>query len=265
MWCFQCGAEYSEGVGECIECGVPTVSYPPTPPHEVGGPDDPQLAYDFHSWGFDARLALEHALHTYHVPHGWDGPSLIVREEDEELVDELIERHDPDADGGLDEADETAIVAFDLGARNDRLRDRLTEALTADGITYRIAPDGFLLVPRANEDAVADILEGIQALGETETGFGPGVEGVDPADVISELFVNADRLRKNPRDSRAVLDLLDAEDLATQLGLPFGMEPRFWRAVLDDGAALRDAIGRGDEDDVAEIATGLRDRLHPYV
>lgn len=265
MWCFQCGAEYGEDVGECIECGVATVGHAPTPAHLVGDQDDPQIAYDLHGWDYDARLALELALRDARVPHGWDGPSLVIRELDEDVVDDLIDGCDPDADVGLDPETDEALVAFDLAAHNDVLRERLGAALTSEGIAHRIAPDGFLLVSRADEDEVADLLDGIQTRGEPDPGFGPGVEGVHPSDVFSELFVNADRLRRNQRDSGAILDFLEAEELATRLSLPFGMEPRYWRSVLDGAARLRSALGDGDEDVVAEAAEELRDLLRPYV
>jgi hypothetical protein len=115
-FCFQCGLDYADEVGECVECGVATVTYPPTPLHRVGGDDDPQIVYEMHGWSYDARAEAEAAMHDAQIVHGWDGPSLVVCEADEDAVDELLAGID---DGADDDESGEALDAVDLGAIND--------------------------------------------------------------------------------------------------------------------------------------------------
>lgn len=120
-FCFQCGLDYADEVGECVECGVETVTYPPTPLHRVGGDDDPQLVYEMHSWSYEARSKAEAALHAAEIAHGWDGPSLVVLEADETAVDELL---GPIDDGGAGDQSGEALDDVDLGAIDGARSDR---------------------------------------------------------------------------------------------------------------------------------------------
>ena len=106
MYCFQCAREYVEEVTECSECGVGLVEEKPTPPEEVGGQDEAQVAYELYDWSFEARRMLDGLLTGADISHGWQGAVLIVLEADEDRVDGLVEQAsaaddpilDPDAE-----------------------------------------------------------------------------------------------------------------------------------------------------------------------
>lgn len=261
-WCFQCGAEYNEDVLECVECGVPTVDHPPSDATTVGTADEEQLAYDLHEWSGESRVMLESLLTGEGIDHAWQGASLIVREADEARVDELVDDVEHAAAPTLDpEADK---VVYELDDYDDEQLTRLTNALGAAGVAHDFTADGDLVVLADDEETAEAVFDRLDTTAEQ---FGPGVEGVDAHDVISELFLSVDKLRRGAGDARVVQSFLDGVELAEQLRLPFGFQSSVWRDILDRCARVRDLLGDRDGDDeelLAEV-TELRDRLHVLV
>ena len=92
MWCFQCGAEYQEGVETCAECGVGLVTEAPLAPEDVGSSDEEQLAYELHDWSFESRRMLDQLLTGAGLAHSWQGATMIVRVDDEDAIDDLVGR-----------------------------------------------------------------------------------------------------------------------------------------------------------------------------
>jgi hypothetical protein len=267
-WCFQCGLDYAPDVAECVECGVPTVGHPPSSLDGDADTDEAHLAYELHAWNGLARVAVEEAMYQAHLAHAWQGPTLLVREVDEAVVDDIIEVVDDsmptDASAGVET--EGGRVGFDLGARNGDLQELVSAKLTAEGVEFEVMANGFLLVPTELEDTVGDWVEAIQAqLRGTDT-FGPGVAGVDAHAVVEAMFIASDSLRRNCRDTRSQRELLDNASLAHDLKLPFGYEAPMWRGMLDQAAVLSALIeDAGDDAMIESEALRLRDILHPYV
>lgn len=270
-WCFQCGLEYAPDVAECVECGVPTVAHPRIDPDEVAADGGAQVAYELHGWNGSARAAVATALHADGLVHTWQGPTLLVRESDEERVDEIIEEIDDSMPTSIGDGVELegGRVGFDLGARSVDLQEAVGELLDAEGIEFELLHNGFLLVATEVEDHVGDLIEKAQEGLRDSTaapGFGPGVDGVDELAVVETLFLSADVLRRSPRDPRARRELVDAAALAARLSLPFGYEAPMWRSVLDTAASLASHLESDADDGLVESdAATLRDILHPYV
>jgi hypothetical protein len=267
-WCFQCGLDYAPDVAECVECGVPTVGHPPSSLDGDADDDEAHLAYELHAWNGLARVAVEEAMHKAHLAHAWQGPTLLVREVDEGAVDDIIEVIDdsmPTETGAGVEA-EGGRIGFDLGARNADLQRVVSAKLAAEGVEFELMENGFLLVPAEMEDTVGDWVETIQEQLRATATFGSGVTGVDAHAVIEAIFLAADSLRRNCRDTRSQRELLDNAALAHDLKLPFGYEAPMWRSVLDQAAVLAALIEDAGEDAMVESeALRLRDILHPYV
>ena len=123
--------------------------------------------------------AVETALYQAHLAHAWQGPTLLIREIDEDAVDDIIERIDDtmstSASAGVDSED--GRLGFDLGARNQDLHAAVVAKLTEEGVEHELMGNGFLLVPTAREDDVGDWIEAIQEEMRASDSFGPGVEG----------------------------------------------------------------------------------------
>lgn len=270
-WCLLCGAEYVAGVLECADCLVPLSDRQPLRIDELGGDEDEQIAYEFDELEAHARLVIDELFWTNGVAHAWDGTSLIVRPEDEEEADRLIDEADRDA--FLDSDAEQ--VSYELGDWDDARRGQLTEMLLAASIEHAWDEHGELVVLEDDEervDAIIDAIEFPDAVkvddaDEEAAEEALAEEGLDPQDVLSELFVAADRLMHDPLDHEGVLSLVDAARLASTLPLPYGFAPPVWNDLVGQAQGLRAALEKDDVDDedIIEQATKLRATLRNYV
>ena len=270
-WCLLCGAEYVAGVLECADCFVPLSDRQPLRIDELGGDEDEQIAYEFDELESHARLAIDEIFWANGVAHAWDGTSLIVRPEDEEEADRLIDEADREA--FLDSDAEQ--VSYDLGDWDDRRRAELAETLAAASIEHAWDEHGELVVLEDDEDrvdAIIDAVENPDALAvddEDEAAAEAALadDGLDPQDVLSELFVSADRLMHDPLDHEGVLSLVDAARLAESLPLPYGFAPAVWNDLVGQAQDLRASLEKDDVDDeeIIEQATRLRSTLRNYV
>ncbi|WP_419846259.1 hypothetical protein [Candidatus Poriferisocius sp.] len=267
VWCFQCGAPYDDDVSECVECGVATFSTPPQPAEEVGGPDDEQFAYEFHEWAYDARNGLEAELRALGLEHAWLGPTLIVREADEQEVDQAVEgvlrAQLPAFDKSL------PAVVYELGDYDDDQKADVLSELLSEGIAHEVDYAGNLVVGEADEEVVDALFDRmINAAAQRQ--FGPGLPGVEPYQVLEALFFSSDRLRRNTSDTKAVEDFAVAHDQVVQLSLPWGYDAEFWRAMLEASDGLREALVAGPDPTegdapAQQAATALRDLLRRFM
>jgi hypothetical protein len=78
--------------------------------------EEAELAYDLAEWDNDQLDALFAALHDNAIDYVWDGSELFVRAEDEQGVDDVIERIDSEAssDGGGQLLGDLFVVADEL-------------------------------------------------------------------------------------------------------------------------------------------------------
>lgn len=270
-WCLLCGAEYVAGVLECADCLVPLSDRQPLRIDELGGDEEEQVAYEFDELEPHGRLVIDELFWTNGIAHAWDGASLIVRPEDEQEADRLIDEADREAFLESD-ADQ---VSYDLGDWDDARRGQLTEMLLAASIEHAWDEHGELVVLEEDEERVDAIIDGIEFpeslavddADEEAAEAALAADGVDPQDVLSELFVAADRLMHDPLDHEGVLSLVDAARMAETLPLPYGFAPPVWNDLVGQAAGLRVALEKDDVDDeeIIEQATRLRATLRNYV
>ena len=233
-------------------------------------PDVVKVHYDLSAWGFDARAELSERLADGDLAHGWDGDELIVPEELESQVDVLCEEIEEELGpfAIVLEADEES-TEFGLDEWTDADRKVLTEALVASEVPHRW--EGTTVIVAADaEDAVDDLLDAIEA-GEL---LAAGDDGVEPPDnVLSTLFLAADRLAKDPTDLSSRRTLIDLQGELDRRHPPYAFNPRVWVQALDGQQAIIDRIhaeATGPEDDgeasdVIGLAQELRSLLRPYV
>jgi hypothetical protein len=271
-WCVLCGSEYVAGVLECADCMVPLSDRRPLTVAELVAEHEDSVAYDFDELEPMQRLAIDERFWENGLPHAWDGMSLVVREEDEEAADELIDAADSDAFLGSD----AAQLSYELDDWSDEHRAELAEALAASGIEHAWDEHGELVVLEEDEervDALVDAVEQGRATPDLDGGDdaagddGDDDGGLDAQEVLSELFVAADRLMHDPLDPEGVLSFVDGVQLAEDLPLPYGFAPAVWDDIVGQARDLASAIEADDVDDdaIVEHATKVRNTLRQYV
>jgi hypothetical protein len=268
-----CGAEYVAGVLECADCLVPLSDRQPLGLEELGGEEDEQVAYDFDELEPMGRLVIDELFWTNGIAHTWEDTSLIVRVDDEGRADALIDEADRDA---FLESD-SEQVSYDVGDWDDDRRARLTQTLASAAIEHAWDEHGELIVLEQDEERVDAIVDAIEFPDELAVDDNleiaaeetlAATDGLDPQDVLSELFVSADRLMHDPLDHEGVLSLVDASRMAESLPLPYGFAPAVWNDLVAQARALRASLeGGGDVDDdrIIDQATNLRTALRNFV
>lgn len=267
VWCFQCGNEYDQDVAECTECGVPTTAEPPTSAASVGGDDDDQLAYEFHEWTGQGRSTLDGMLTRSGIEHAWQGATLIVREADEEAVDQAVAEAEVVSMPTLDLSQPT--IVYELDELDDDQHARLLRRLGEEGLSHAFDDKGDLFVYERDEDKVDALFAGLDDADDIEREFGPGVPGVNPVEVMSDLFVAAGRLRKNPNDAKGVVAMVENASLVDQMSLPYGLGADVWGQVVDQTLDLSDSLSGEDtalpDADIQEMATELHSLMRQLV
>ena len=233
----------------------------------AAGPDDPtaqpsrptELSYELDEWSTESRELLDRLLTTNEVTHAWQGGTLSVADDDEGLVDELVGEVEATLLPALDPHAEK--VVYEVAEWSPEDRADLTDALVEEGVRYLLDDMGDLVVVAMDEDRVDTIID------ELTDEEGEADDGPVATDVLSELFVAADKLRKSPRDARAIIEARDQAAAVIALPPPYGFERRTWAQVGLRAGALRKALedDAPDDDVVAEAASELRDLLHPMV
>ena len=256
-WCFQCGIEYADGVADCVECGVQLVDEAPVAAGEVGHDDEEQLAYELHEWAGESRRLLDQELTGRGIAHAWQGAALVVRAADEVAVDEVVEVIDGSGGPVLDPAADK--VAYEVGDWAADEQTAFAELLGRLGIAHEFDELGDLVVLATDEDTVEEALDAFQGGADERPEFG----GLDANLVLTDLFVACDRLRRDPRDNRAVENLVDGAPLVAGHRPPFGFDPQVWNSIGERVAELADLLAAGDtdHDELRERATQLAEGL----
>ena len=256
VWCFQCGADYTAEVTNCLECGVLTLPYPPTPVTRVGEEDEEHLIYDLHEWSWESRSLMASYMFTEGLVHAWQGASLVVREADEGKVDELVVRVKDTELPSLDHL--AAKTEYEMAELSDAQTDLLTEMLAADGIGHEFNIAGDLVIQTVDEAKVEKVFEvWTKALAEEdEEEFGPGLSGVDVPDLLGELYELSRRIERSVGDLYATNELLEVVGKLHMLELPFGFSKQSWRGLRQASAELAELLFPGDLEELLEELMG---------
>lgn len=219
---------------------------------------DDQLSYDLDAWSGEARQLLGRLLTAEGIAHAWQGGTLTVDAEHGDAVEDLIEEVEVLAESVLDpEADK---VVYKVAEWSPAEREELVAALVEEGVRHEFDEMGDLVAEAVDEDRVDAVVDALTDEDDDEP-------DVAVNDVLGALFVAADKLRRNPRDGRAIGDALAHTDTVIALSPPYGFDRRSWAQVGLRAGALRTAltVEPPDDDPVVAAAEALRELLHPLV
>lgn len=220
-------------------------------------PDDPTVVkvhYDLAAWTFDQRAELAEALADEQIPHAWDGDELLVPEVVEDDTDQLFERLEQEMGPfpvTLDPEEES--TEYGLDEWSDAERQVLTDALVESEVPHRW--DGTtVLVARDAEEVVDDLLDAIES-GDLMVADDDGSN--DPPDnALSDIFVAADKLAKDPFHAASRRVLIDLDEQIDAAHPPYAVAPRTWSQVVDAVSAVVERIAAdADGDQVVDTDT----------
>ena len=186
-----------------------------------------------------------------------------MSDQPEELDEDDVEAADEEAP----EDDEASVldpeaekVVLEVAEWSPEDRADLVDALNEEGVRHVVDEMGDIWIEAIDEDRVDTILE--ELVDEDDD----GEDLPEASNVLSDLFVAADKLRKHPRDASAILKAVDASTAVIAMPPPYGFERATWAKVGLRAGALRTALEtEADDEDVVAVSEELRELLHPMV
>ncbi len=246
---------------------------------------DEQVTYEMGEWSSEARVMLEQLLTGAGIARVWEGTDLVVRAEDEEAVDDLVDEVRSTDEPMLDPDAEK--VVYEVSDWTTEQLVTLTDGLVERGIGYQFDMEGELVVLATDEEGVEALLDVIEFGSGSDLGGivsddidaedvaeadidgqpGDADDGLETAEILSDLFVACDRLQHNARDADGVLGVVNGAEKLAGRSLPFGYEPQVWESLVAAATGLSDDLAGDDalDEDLEATARALRDRLRLYV
>ena len=206
------------------------------------GPEDPLTAFELAEWPEALRVELMERLVQARVPH-------ILDTEGDADPDAEGDAADPDAEGDAADPDAEGDAADPDAADPDAERAQVCD----------------LLVREADEERVELVIDDLLAR-EEEADFDE-MDGLEVNDLLSNLFVACDRLRRDPRDVDGVRGVVANARRVAAVRTPFGFSAANWRSLRNAAGDLL-AMVEGedsDEDDLRELAHQMSDALRMLI
>lgn len=249
--CPSCGDAFIPTATRCPDCGV-----------ELVGGDEP-VVYTFLMADDEAVETLERLMRETVVPYELADDELVVPGTHAVAVERV-----------LDHLDEMLGLAVHHGAEVEVIElydweDQELDLLEAELRVARIPhgwndEDGSLQVPAtaiAEAEVVIDRVVHPDALELDDDA------AVGSPELMSDLFLAADQLRKEPWNMQRVAELRSVVEHAVGSAAPYGVDQSTWNLAV---TAAQDAVeasddGAGEEEDVKGKAEQVRAILRPLV
>jgi hypothetical protein len=229
------------------------------------------VVYELHRWAREARTMVQQLLDGADLPYAWEGTDLVVPGAFEAQVDELVAHADAAAEPVLDpDADK---LVYELGDWSDEEITRFASELDDAGIKFDFDSEGNLVGLADDEERIDGILDAMEfpdtprSDGDDDDEDDEDGDGLEAQNVLTALFLSADRLRRHAADPDGVLGLVRAAAQARSLRLPFGFEPKVWDDIVGRSDTLAAAIEGDDasDEDIESQAEALRALLATLV
>jgi hypothetical protein len=235
------------------------------PDADAGSSDQPSR--DLAAWASESRELLAALLSGRGIEHVWQGTTLVTPSGDDDAVQALVTEVETAATPLWDE--EEPRVVYEVGGWPVGAQSTVASRLAEQNINHAWDAGGDLIVAEADEAAVEAIFDEIDLPeGDDDDDDDEVYDGPEAMEVMSQLFVAADRLRRNALDPDGVLAAVEWSEWAEAVPLPFGLSPAVWKDIVGQSVALRQAIEADDEDgdeQIHELAESLRRQLRQYV
>ena len=220
-----------------------------------------EIEYELHELAGETRLVLDQLLILKEIPHVWQGATLVVREEDEEVADQLIEEAESTSLPTLEADAET--IEYETTGWSDLEQASFSSLLVRLGIPYEFNDEGDLVVQASDEEAIETALDAFQVVNDER----PELDGLAANSLLTEVFVSCDRLRRDHRDDTGVGEILRLTPLLVEHRPPFGFEANLWDEIGKRAIDLVKLLseGSGDEEEIRTQASGLSETLRSLI
>lgn len=231
-------------------------------------PDGEARVFELPDWPDPALEALRTLLGDEDVPHRWDDGRLVVDAAERDrvialvaaVVEASLPRFDP----------ERPHTVYELGDWPDEELEMLEAALADEGVVHAWTDDADLLVYDEDESFVDELFDRLGLHGPESA---DELTGEALTDLLTALFVAADRLARSPGDASATLDAHRSASAVVALRPPYGIDPVAWGGIVDAAGVIVELVERDaadddaavDDDDVAAAATRVREELRPLL
>ena len=219
------------------------------------GPDDDLTAFEIGDWSSEMRDELVERLAQARVPH-------ILEESTGEPADEGAVGG---AVGGT--GDEGAVGGAvggtgDEGAVGDAVGGTGDEGAVGDADE---GPGWDLWVRETDEERVDLVVDDLMARVE-EASFDE-LDGLEVNDLLSDLFVACDRLRRDPRDPDGIRGAATGAGRIARVRTPYGFSAPNWRSLREAAGVLLALmeVEDTDEDELRDLARQLSDTLRMLI
>lgn len=226
---------------------------------EMGGGPPSETEYVLDEWSEQDRHILRERMETLGVPHRWEGATVVVASADDAWTERVMDQVEADLDDAEAEV-ASGTVGYDLTEWDDDSCKQLMDFLEAEGISYQLDENELfvdVMHEERTDELVTVVLDPLAIVLPADGGI----------DVMSELFVAADRLANDPSDQAGRKALPVAVRQAVVQGAPYGMDAPWWKGVVTQAQAVVALMEtpEADEDEVAALAGALRDHLRPVI
>ncbi|MFN0028894.1 MAG: hypothetical protein ACKV2O_17165 [Acidimicrobiales bacterium] len=216
-------------------------------------PRGDERVFDLESWPEEALVMTRALFEEDGLEHSWEGNLLVVpaaqRDDAAGLLDEVVAASLPRLD---EEADRTA---YDLAGWPDFELEQLRSALDGAGLLYEWTDEDELLVYETDEALVDELFERLELRGPDA---GVQLEGEALNELLTRLFMAADRLESDQDDTNAILSAHGSIQEVETLAVPYGIQPDTWDAIVADARALRRLIEHGADQDADDAGVPAR-------
>jgi hypothetical protein len=216
-------------------------------------PDAAKVAYDIEDWDDALQTELLGMLDVEGIPYELDADgALVVLEADEAKVEAAFDtiEQEGEIEPGDRSEDEGGADTPGTAAPVDEADDDLDED-DEDGGDDEDDDD-------EDDEDEDDEDEDDEEVDEAD------LVDLDAQEVMSDLFVAADRLKRKVTDHEGVLTLVERSRDVRRMRVPYGFSREAWDEIVKATLALNRCLD-GDDDEIVEQALALRDLLRTYV
>ena len=225
------------------------------------------ITYDLDDWSDLERQAITERLREAGVPHGWEGPQLLIAAVDEGVVENILDIVEGESDDEPAEPldPERDQMAYGVEELEDEELDALADALRTAGIAHAWGDDELYIY--ADDEAVDELFDKVQHPDELAPEDDENPEGDGDRGPVGRRLRRGRPAAARRRGHRGHVVAAGHRPHDRRPRGPVRHGRRDWESVCAAVGRLADVLAEDtvDEDKVMETAREVRAVMRPYV